>query len=65
MSCKRGPVIKRNQQISFQQWTDKGHVYCRASIPVGVCGSCGAKSWDEAADEIIEEAFRREYERLP
>ena len=63
--CKGGPVITRNQHITFHQWTDKGYVYCRALIPVGVCESCGSKNWDEAADSIIEEFVRQEYKKLP
>jgi hypothetical protein len=33
-------------------------------IPVGVCDHCGSKSWEEAAEAIIEEAVRKEYEKL-
>jgi hypothetical protein len=62
--CRNGPLIKREQRITFHQRTDKGHVYCRALVPIEVCEHCGAKSWDEAADAIIEEAIRHQYEKL-
>ena len=63
--CRVGPVIKREQQIAFHQWTDKGYVFCRATIPIGVCKHCGAKGCDDKAEAIIEEAVRQEYEKLP
>ena len=62
--CKRGRVIKRNQPISFRQSTDKGYVFCRAEIPIGVCDRCGAKHWNQVAEAIIEEVVRREYDKL-
>jgi hypothetical protein len=64
-SCKIGSVIRGHQQIAFHQWTDKGYVFCHATIPIGVCSNCGSKSWDEAAEAIIEEVARQEYEKLP
>jgi hypothetical protein len=63
--CKRGRVAIRNQPISFRQWTDKGYVFCRAEIPIGVCDRCGAKHWNQVAEAIIEEVVRREYDKLP
>ena len=62
--CKRGRVARRNQPISFRQWTDKGYVFCRAEIPIGVCDRCGAKHWNQVAEAIIEEVVRREYDKL-
>ena len=62
--CKRGRVIRRNQQISFRQWTDKGYIFCRAEIPIGVCERSGARHWNEDAEAIINEVVRREYDKL-
>ena len=62
--CKRGQVTRRNQSISFRQWTDKGYVFCRAEIPIGVCDRCGAMHWNQVAEAIIEEVVRREYDKL-
>ncbi|MFL6931851.1 MAG: hypothetical protein ACJ8FK_18215 [Xanthobacteraceae bacterium] len=61
--CRRGRVIKRNEDIGFYQWTDKGYLYCRATVPIGVCEHCGMKSWDDASESIIEDAVRRAYDR--
>jgi hypothetical protein len=32
---------------------------------VAVCECCGSREWDEAAEAIIEDAVRQEYEKLP
>ena len=63
--CGLGCVIKRKEQIRFIQWTNKGYLTCCAVVPIGICSSCGAKIWDEAAESIIEEAVRLEYNKLP
>jgi hypothetical protein len=63
--CKVGHVVNREEPISFRQWTDKGYVICRVVIPLGVCDHCGMRDWDETAEAIIEEAVRKEYEKLP
>ncbi len=63
--CKRGRIVRRIEAISFQQWTDKGYVFCQASIPMTVCAHCGSRSWEDAAERIIEEAVQREYKKLP
>ena len=62
--CKRGRVTRRNQPITFRQSTDKGYVFCRAEIPIGVCDRCGAKHWNQDAEAIINEVVRREYDKL-
>ena len=53
------------QEIAFHQWTNKGYVFCRLSVPMGVCDSCDAKVWDEETEAVIEEAVKREYDKLP
>jgi hypothetical protein len=62
--CKIGHVTRQNQQIAFRQWTDKGYVHCQAEIPIGICDHCGAKHWNADAEAIIEDAVRREYDKL-
>ena len=62
--CKVGHVIRRNQQVAFHQWTDRGHVFCHATIPVGVCDRCKSEHWDEDAEAVIQDAVRKEYEKL-
>ena len=62
--CQRGHVIKRSELMRFHQWTDRGYVFCEVTIPVGICDQCGMKSWNEAAEAVIEQAVRQAYERL-
>jgi hypothetical protein len=62
--CKCGRLVRQRQRLSFYQWTDKGYVFCSAEIPMLTCDSCGSKSWDDAAESIIEEVVRREYDKL-
>ena len=63
--CKIGRVITSDQTIAFRQWTDKGYISCRATIPMGICDHCGSKTWDDDAEAMIEEAVRQEYQKLP
>ena len=62
--CEQGKVIRRDEKLSFYQWTSRGYVFCKVLIPVGTCNRCGAKSWDDAAEAIIERAVREEYDKL-
>jgi YgiT-type zinc finger domain-containing protein len=57
--------VKRKEKLRFIQWTNKGYLTCSADVPIGICSSCGARIWDEAAESIIEEAVRLEYDKLP
>jgi hypothetical protein len=61
--CSRGRIVKHTEEITFRQWSDKGHVNCRAEVEVGICDVCGAGSLEPGADKIFDEAFRREYAR--
>lgn len=62
--CRRGRAIKRKQEVAFRQRTDKGYVFCRVTIHVGICTECGAKSVDHSAEAIMDEAVRREYDKM-
>lgn len=63
--CNRGIVVRTMQEIAFRQWTSKGYITCQVIIPVAVCPECGARNWDEAAETLIEEAVKREVDKLP
>lgn len=63
--CKRGHVTRHNQQLAFRQWTDKGYVFCRAEIPIGICDRCNSTHWNADAEAIVEAAVRQAYEELP
>ena len=61
--CNQGRLVKQTQHLSFNQWTDRGYVFCSVDVPVQVCESCGSKTWDDAAESLIEEAVWREYDK--
>ena len=61
--CRRGRVIKRRQEIDFLQWSDRGGLHCHAIVPIGICDVCDAKTWDEIAESIVEEAISKEYDK--
>jgi hypothetical protein len=63
--CHRGRKIKRDEELLFHQQTDRGDVSCRVTIPISTCDHCGAKSWDEAAEAMLEAAVRKACDRLP
>jgi len=62
--CKAGQLIERTQLIAFHQWTDKGYIFCRATVLIGVCDKCGSRNWDDIAEATIDEAVRQAYEKL-
>jgi hypothetical protein len=63
--CRQGRVTWRNQEVAFRQLTDRGYVCCRVTIQTGICAQCGAKSLGDRAEAIMDEAVRREHEKLP
>ena len=63
--CKKGHFIKRAEEIAWHQWTDKGYVFCRVSVTLGVCDNCGSRDWNDDVEAAIEAAVRREHDKLP
>ena len=63
--CRRGRKIRRNEELRFHQQTDRGDASCRVTILISTCDHCGAKSWDEAAEAMLEAAVRKACDRLP
>jgi hypothetical protein len=63
--CKQGLMVTREEKLAFQQKTSRGYVFCEVTVPTRTCEMCGAKSWGEAAEVMIEEAVRRAEEKLP
>jgi hypothetical protein len=59
--CKGGSLIKEDRAIAFSQWTDKGNVVCRVTVPIGVCMRCGSERFTDSAESIVEDAVHREY----
>jgi hypothetical protein len=62
--CGRGKKIERDEELAFHQWTDRGYVFCRVTIPIDTCDRCKARSWHEAAESVIEAAVRNAYDQL-
>jgi hypothetical protein len=63
--CQRGHFRERTEEIAFYQWTNKGYVFCRVTVTVGVCNQCGSRDWNEDIEALIDEAVRREHDKLP
>ena len=63
--CNRGIAVRTMQEIAFHQWTSKGRVFCRVTVPMATCAECGARNWDETAEAMIEEAVQREIDKMP
>jgi hypothetical protein len=63
--CKKGKFVTRKEEMAFHQWTDKGYVFCRVPLSIGVCNRCGSRNWTDETEALIDEAVRREYNKLP
>ncbi len=64
--CSQGKVQVHDEELAFHQWTTHhGYVFCRVTMPVGTCDHCGAKSWSENADAIIQEAVQKACDETP
>jgi hypothetical protein len=62
--CKTGRLSSSLRELRVRQSSDKGYVHFSATIAVRTCDFCGAKSYGPGADQILDKAFRREYDRL-
>jgi len=63
--CRKGRLDWRVEQLSFRQASDKGYVYCTVELPVGTCDNCGSRILQPDSDALFNEAFQREYRKLP
>jgi hypothetical protein len=63
--CKKGSFRERAEEIAFHQWTDKGYIFCRVTVTLGVCDNCGWRNWNDDIEALINETVRREYDKLP
>ena len=52
------------EQIKFRQLTDRGYIFCRAEVPIGICNRCSSKHWNKDAEAIVDDIVRQEYEKL-
>jgi len=63
--CRRGRVSSSLKELNLRQLSDKGYVHFRVTVAVGICDSCGDESLGAGAEQLLDEAFRREYGKLP
>jgi hypothetical protein len=63
--CQKGLVTTKMEEMAFRQWSDKGYIQCRATVLMGTCDNCQAKSLGPDSDPIFDAAFQREYDKLP
>jgi hypothetical protein len=63
--CKTGCVVRREEEVSFKQRTDRGWVHCRVTVPIGRCEQCDAMEFDDGTEAVIEAAVRAAYDKLP
>ena len=59
-----GTVTKHIEQIKFRQLTDRGYIFCRAEVPIGIFNRCSSKHWNKDAEVIVDDIVRQEYEKL-
>jgi len=45
--------------------TDRGRVTCHLPLPISACSHCGFEMLGTKAETEMDEAVRREYDRLP
>jgi YgiT-type zinc finger domain-containing protein len=63
--CKQGHIVNITREMTFQQMTDKGRITCRITVPIGTCSHCGSETLDGEAEAMVDQAVRREYDKLP
>ena len=63
--CKRGRLSSSCKELNLRQMSDKGYVHFRVAVAVSICDFCGDESLGAGAEQILDEAFRREYDKLP
>lgn len=62
--CRRGRLVRTIVDFRFHQNTDRGRLTCRLALPVGTCSHCGFEMLDAEAEAKMEQAIRREYDKL-
>jgi len=63
--CRRGQMVGATVDFTFRQMTDRGRVTCHLPLPISACSHCGFEMLGTKAETEMDEAVRREYDRLP
>jgi hypothetical protein len=53
------------EEVTFRPSSDKGYIRCWVIVTVDICDACGMRTLNEDANKIMDEAFQREYHKLP
>jgi len=40
--CGKGHITRQKRDVAFRQWSDKGYIHCRVTIPIDICDHCHA-----------------------
>jgi hypothetical protein len=63
--CRHGHIVKITREMTFHQTTDRGRITCCIALPVNTCSYCGFQTLDRYAEAVMDQAVRREYDKLP
>lgn len=58
-------MVRAMVDFTFRQKTDRGRVTCRLRLPVSTCSDCGFEIVGKEAEALMDQAVRREYDKLP
>ena len=59
--CKRGNLIKKDREIAYSQWTDKGFVLCRVTVRLASASDVAPRASAIRSNPFAEDAVHREY----
>jgi hypothetical protein len=62
--CIRGWLVRIDANLAVHEPTDNGEIHCEVSVPLDICSRCGARSWNEMADVLVEQAVRQRYGKM-
>ena len=57
--CGKGHITRQKREVAFRQWSDKGYIHCRATIPIDICDHCHANYSLEPALVNNEQRFHQ------
>ena len=52
--CGKGHITRQKRDVAFRQWSDKGYIHCRVTIPIDICDHCHANySWTQESTRYL------------
>lgn len=61
---QKGLLVRTDERLAVHQSTDIGDIDCEISVPLDICSRRSARSWNEMADALVEQAVRQRYAKL-